>query len=245
VVEGPGAASGEVRQRWRIAFARGEPLLDLGQPGIAVQWQDAFRQAGLPVAMSQARSPRPRLVYAAPLPVGMPAEHELLDATLAARVPMTSVRAGLAAALPPGLDLVDLFDVWIGASALTTALTAADYRVAIAQVSRPLVDEACRRLLAADALPRERVKGEGRAIHYDLRPLVLSVAIAETSSGSTPDGRVVVRMRLRHEQDRGIGRPDEVLLALAEVASRELDPAVVVRERLWTADELPDEPPGV
>ena len=225
----PGAPSSEIRQRWRIAFARGAPILDLGPSAVAALWEEAFGRAGLPVAMSQARSPRPKLVSAAPLPVGMPAEHELLDATLAARVPRFAVGSSLAAVLPAGLSVVDLFDVWTGAPALTAALSAADYRVAVAGAPSAILADGCTRLLAARALPRERVKGEGRAIRYDLRPLILSL-------GMTGDD---LRMRLRHEQERGIGRPDEVIRALGEAIGAPLEPVTVVRERLWTADELP------
>lgn len=229
MADAPGGPSSETRQRWRIAYARSEPILDLGPSALAALWEEAFGRSGLPVAVSQARTPRPKLTSAAPLPVGMPAEHELLDAILAARVPRSTVRSSLAAVLPAGLSLVDLFDVWTGAPALTAALAAADYRVAISGPPSTLLGDGCASLLAARALPRERAKGEGRVIQYDLRPLILGLEVAG-------DG---LRMRLRHEQERGIGRPDEILLALAEAIGTTVEPGIVVRERLWTTDELP------
>ncbi len=228
MVDASGAASGEVRQRWRIAFARGEPILDLGPSALSALWEEAFGRAGLPVALSQGRNPRPKLAPAAPLPAGMPAEHELLDAILSARVPRSTVRSSLTAVLPAGLGLVDLFDVWTGAPALTAALAAADYRVAIAGPPAAIPADGCTRLLAARALPRERVKGEGKVVRYDLRPLILGLEVAGDD----------LRMRLRHEQERGIGRPDEVLLALAEAIGTPVETGIVIRERLWTVDEL-------
>ena len=42
-------------------------------------WERAFRRGEIPVATSEGFSPRPRLVFAAPLPLGMLAEHELAD----------------------------------------------------------------------------------------------------------------------------------------------------------------------
>ncbi len=230
MVDVPGAASGEIRQRWRIAFARDEPLLGLGQPGIASLWEESFRLAGLPVAMSQARNPRPRLAFAAPLPLGMPAEHELLDAVMGARLTIGTVRERLAGSLPAGLRLVDLFDVWTGEPALPATLAAADYRVPVRGESSGALGEVCQRLLTAPALQRERVKGEGSAIRYDLRPLILSLAVATPAP--------ILRMRLRHAQDGGIGRPDEVLLALEDLLGRQLEVGPTVRERLWTGDEL-------
>jgi radical SAM-linked protein len=246
VVEAPGSGTGESRQRWRVAFARGEPLLDLAQPEIATIWEEAFRGAALPVAMSQGQSPRPRLAFAAPLPIGMPAEHELLDAILGARVPLATVRESLSGIVPAGLRVVDLFDVWMGEPALPAALAAADYRVAVADPTSDALELASRRILATQALPRERIKGEGRTIRYDLRPLILSISVTGPTQlpgtgrapaiGPAPDP--LLRMRLRHAQDGGIGRPGEVLLALGEVLGRPVDAGTTIRERLWTADEL-------
>lgn len=232
MVDRPGGAQPEVRQRWRVAFARGEPLNALGQPELAELWDAAVRRAGLPVATSLGRNPRPRLVFAAPLPVWMPAEHDLFDVVLGARRPISEVRTDLEVGIPVGLRIVDLFDVWVGAPSLPAALTAADYRVTLAGVSPAIVADGCARLLAKRALPRERVKGEGRAVRYDLRPLLVRL-------DATDDG---LRMRVRHEQERGIGRPDEVILAIGEALDVALQPLTVVRERLWTADELPAVP---
>ena len=75
---------------------------------------------------------------------------------------------------------------------------------------------------------------------YDLRPLVLGL---EVGPGTGPSDGVplsaVVRMRLRHGQEGGAGRPDEVVLALGEHVRRDLIVASAIRERLLTSDELP------
>ena len=69
--------------------------------------------------MSAAATPRPRLSFAAPLPPGRAAEHDLADLVIGERWTAARVRALLEAALPAGFELVDLFDVWLGAPALT------------------------------------------------------------------------------------------------------------------------------
>src|SRR5664279_1154511 len=101
----------EAVQRWRIAFRRVSPALDLGPPEIARAWEIALEAAGVPVLMSAAAKPRPRLTFAAPLPPGRIAEHDLADVVLAERWPLARLRGALSAALPAGLEVVDLYDV--------------------------------------------------------------------------------------------------------------------------------------
>ena len=51
-------------------------------------------------------------------------------------------------------------------------------------------------------------------IAYDLRPFVDDVEVAE------PDGAPVVRMTLRHDPEKGVGRPEELLAALGEAVGQ-------------------------
>jgi radical SAM-linked protein len=210
----------------------------------------------VPVSMSEGFNPRPRLVFAAPLPLGMLAEHELADLVLAERLTMPNLRERLARCLPPGYAVTDLFDVWVGAPALAPQLVAADYRVTLLGVEASALAAAVERLLAAESLPRTRAK-ENRTIRYDLRPL-----IHELRAGGGP--AATLWMRLRHSQAGGTGRADEVVSVLAdEVGLRsswgggdedvgggvaqpavadgnlQLEAVTPVRERLWLVGEVP------
>jgi radical SAM-linked protein len=226
----------EAVQRWRIAFRRGEPALDLRPPEIARAWEGALIAAGLPVVMSAAATPRPRLSFAAPLPPGRVAEHDLADLVIGERWTAARVRALLDASLPPGFELVDLFDVWLGAPALTAVLNAMGYRAVVTGAGPLGVAGAVGALLAADRLHRSRSKGSERSVTYDLRPLIVGLA---ANPGPIVTEQTIVRMILRSSSDGPSGRPDEVVLALGEVLGAQLEVAELVRERLWTADEIP------
>jgi radical SAM-linked protein len=219
----------EAVQRWRIAFRRGSPALDLGPPEIVRAWETALEVAGVPVLMSAAAKPRPRLTFAAPLPPGRIAEHDLADVVLAERWPLPRLRGALSAALPAGLEVVDLYDVWLHAPSITAVLNAMSYRATVSGVPAADLGLAAGTLLAADRLDRTRTKGAEQRQSYDLRPLILGLA----ANGG------VVRMALRTSSDGPSGRPDEVLLALGEAAGHPLELVELVRERLWTADEVP------
>ena len=103
--------------------------------------------------------------------------------------------------------------------------------------------EAARRLLTASSLPRTRDKG-GQRVAYDLRPLLADVSVIEVPV-STPDdlagpaaserSLVQLRIRVRYDPERGVGRPEEVLAALAAIAGVELAFEALVRERVILA----------
>jgi radical SAM-linked protein len=194
-------------------------------------WTAAFESAGLPVARTEGDRPRPRISFAAPLPVGMAAEAELIDIVLVERWPAWRVRDALAPRLPEGWRLVELSDVWLAGPPLAGRVAAADYRIELA--GRPDVaslDRAAEEILAADRLPRERLKGTG-AVPYDLRPLLIDVAVRRGPP-------VVITTRTRFHPELGTGRPEEVLAALGDRLGTALEAMAIVRERLLLVDDL-------
>lgn len=180
--------------------------------------------SGLPVVLSGTRSPRPRLVFAASLPAGAGAEADLADLLLHQARPVWDVRVRLLDHLPGGVELVDLFDVWLGEPALPALVVAADWQVRLVE-PQPASDlaAAAAQIMAATTLPRERPRGTA-AGSYDLRPLV------EHIEAPGPAGEVSIRTRFHPE--RGVGRPDEVVRALAERLGQPLTIGRLVRSRL-------------
>lgn len=230
----PGAVlrPAEVRQRWRLTFRRRADAPLLTSKEAISAWESGLAGSGLPIAGMELPTARGRLVFGAPLAPGMPAERELLDLFLVARWPVARVRDALDAALPPGHEIVDLHDVWLGEPPLQGQVAAAEYRVRVhAGAGRPLAPDAlqaaCVRLAAASTLPRVRDKG-GRAIPYDLRPLVG----AASATGIDPDGQALLQIRTCHDPERGVGRPEEVVAALSDLLHEPLRVVDIVRERL-------------
>jgi len=223
-------------QRWRIAFRRDAPALELGPAEIARSWEGALIAAGVPLVMSAAATPRPRLSFAAPLPPERPAEHDLADVVIGDRWTAARLRSVLESALPAGFELVELFDVWLGAPALTSVLNAMSHRALVCGADPLEVLAAAETLLLADRLDRTRSKGAERSVQYDLRPLIVGLAAIP---GPAATEQTIVRMILRTSSDGPSGRPDEVILALGEILGVSLEVTELVRERLWTADETP------
>lgn len=221
----------EFVQRWRIVFRRVAGSDAVAQRDVTEAWQAGLEASGLPDR---------RLVIGAPLPAGMTAERELADLWLSSRLSVADVRPAVAGSLPPGLELVDLYDVWVGEPALPGRVIASDYRICLgADVDQDVLESGARTLMASSSLPRERVKGE-RRIAYDLRPLV-----GRIGPFAARDGATHVDVRVLHLTDQGVGRPEEVVAALADAAGRPLTIASIVRTAVVLADELGSDDAGL
>ncbi len=222
------------RQRWRLVLARSADAPTQTQRDLAEAWEAAITGAGLPLARTEGATARPRISFGAPLTVGMAADGELIDVVLTERLPVWQVREALTAVLPDGWRLVDLQDVWLLGPPLAGRVAAADYRIELAGAEDGEVvalETACRDLLAARRIERERTKGTG-VVTYDLRPLVIDVRVV--SSGPP----VVLRTRTRFHPELGTGRPEEVVAALATLLGANVEAATIVRERLLLAEDL-------
>jgi radical SAM-linked protein len=221
--------TGPAVQRWRVAYRRVGAAAELAQRDASSSLQQALVVSGLPIAMTTASTPRPRIMLGPPMPVGMIAAEEVVDLFLIERQRRHVVRERLGRALPSGHELLDLHDVWIGARSLASSVTAADYRALLTGASpEDALASAIAELMQADRIDRRRERGGDRST-YDLRPFIEGLHLTRTGAEG-----VVVEMRLGIDQQRGIGRPEEVLAELRERTGLPLDPAgPIVRGRLY------------
>lgn len=189
-----------------------------------------MRATGLPVAGLDADPPRPRLLHGPPLADGMAGERELIDIILVERLSIAEVRARLVPHLPPGIALVDLHDVWLGGPSIAADATGAVYRVEIAgPIDEPVLRTAADGLIEASTLPRSRPKGD-RSVDYDLRPLLRDIVVV---AGEPP----ALEIEVRFSPSLGVGRPEEVVAALAERLGSPLSVLKTARLRLVLAGD--------
>jgi len=225
------------RQRWQLLFARREPALRIRQAELLNEFERAFREAGLPLAHTNAIRPRPRLKFAANLPVGIELRGEILEAYFDDLVPIGKIQAATAL-LPEGIEVLDAREVWHGFPSAASQLRAAEYEIDV-RGDGQLRDEALRgavvRILAAPRLVGQRRRGESErrvdAGARDLRPLVEDVEILEVDE---EEHRARLRMVLRLDAS-GAGRPEDVVRAL----DLSLKPGPAVRTRLVFVDTPP------
>jgi radical SAM-linked protein len=162
-------------------------------------FERALRRAAVPMAYSSGFSPHPRISYPNASPTGAASEAEYLEIGLAAACDPEKVRDALDAALPLGLDVVEVVVARPGA--LAEELTGSRWQVDLAGLSSARLQAARDEFLARDVVLVERMTKNGMR-GFDARAAVVAL--------EAEDGRLT--MTLAHQVP--LVRPDDVLAGL-------------------------------
>ena len=205
--------------RLRARFNRSEPVKYISHLDIIRLWQRAFRRAGLELAYSEGFNPHPRLSLAAPLPLGVTSEAELMDVFTVKSVSPQSLMSMVNCQLPPGIEITQACHVPLELPSLQSQVRLADYLVSV-KGDVGGVSQAIESLLQKETLPWQHQRDTGTR-NYDLRALIDDLWL-----GGWRDGGGEIGMRLVCSVS-GSGRPEQVVKALG------LDePVAVHRTRL-------------
>jgi len=160
------------------------------------------------MAYSEGFSPHPRISLAAPLPVGVTSEAELMDVVVQKVVSPYFFMQNTKPQLPRGMEVFEVLQVPLTAPSLQSQAQFIDYRVS--DRSDRTADEirgAITAMLQAEKLPWHHMRDTGPR-YYDLRPLIEDLSLV-----SWQDHVFTLGMRLRCDA-HGTGRPEQVTAAL-------------------------------
>jgi radical SAM-linked protein len=202
-------------QRLRVRYAKRGRLRFTSHRDFGRAFERAVRRAGLPVAFSSGFSPHPRISYANASPTGAASEAEYLEIALVEERDPSQVRAALDAALPPGLDVVEV--VVASGGALADGLEAGVWDVELVGVPPEVAQAAVDAFLARDSVEVERMTKRG-VRSFDCRGAVvrLSVRDARASDEAGVASYAILEVVVRHGQPSV--RPDDILAGLREVS---------------------------
>jgi radical SAM-linked protein len=198
-------------QRLRVRFAKRGRLRFVSHRDFQRAFERALRRAEVPIAYSQGYTPHPKISYAGAAPTGAASEAEYLEMALTQSCAPDAVRVGLDAALPPGLDVLEVVEAAPGS--LADRLHASVWQVRLPGVPVDRAEDAVRALLAEPVVEVERLTKNGVRT-LDARAAVLAVAVSPDPSSSGPCA--ILDVVVRHGTPTV--RPDDVLAGLRRVA---------------------------
>jgi radical SAM-linked protein len=205
-----------ILQRLRVRYAKRGRLRFTSHRDFGRAFERAVRRAGVPIAFSSGFSPHPRISYAGAASTGSASEAEYLEIALTHRCDPDVVRADLDAALPDGLDVVDVVEVDGGS--LADQLEASLWTVQLPGVEPGVAQAAVDQFLAAQVVEVERMTKRGLR-RFDTRAAVVSLR-CETGDAQNRQEYdrpcAILHMVVRHGTPSV--RPDDVLAGLREVA---------------------------
>jgi len=194
--------------RLRIKLSRGEEIKFISHLDIIRLWERALRRAQIPLAYSEGFSPHPRISLAAPLPVGVTSEAELMDILVTKHVSPHWFTTATSLQLPPGMEILGVYQIALTMPSLQSQVRYAEYGVKVeTEKNAKDVESAIFNLLSLEHLPWHHQRDTGQR-NYDLRTLIDDLWLVDYCHSYAKIG-----MRLRCDSS-GSGRPEQVALAL-------------------------------
>jgi radical SAM-linked protein len=191
---------------------------------IARAVERGVRRAGLPVAHSAGFSPHPKISYSGGAPTGAASEAEFLELSLTARLDPDAVRAELDAALPAGIDVIEVADLAVVQPPL---LEASAWKVVLPGVTAQAAAQAVEAFLAAAHAEVDRLTSNGIR-RLDTRAGVVSLELDRRATAEGGPGCAILRMVVRHLTPAV--RPEDILAAFRAMSGLEpSSPPVVTR----------------
>lgn len=219
----PGPAPLPAVQRLAVRYAKRGRMRFASHRDIARAVERGVRRAGLPVAHSAGFSPHPKISYSGGAPTGAASEAEYLEISLTEGLDPGTVRDRLDAALPDGIDVIEVADV---AVAPPPRLEASEWQVVLPGVAPAAAASAVEVFLAAAHAEVERLTSNG-VRRLDTRAAVVSVAL-ERAAVVGDQECAKLRLVVRHLTPAV--RPEDILVALRRMSGLEpLSPPIVTR----------------
>ena len=206
-----------------VRYAKRGKMRFASHRDVARAFERGVRRAGLPIAYSAGFSPHPKISYVGGAPTGVASEAEYLSLALTARQAETQVCQRLDAALPDGIDVIEVTEETPGTP--KGGLEASEWRVVLPGVSPAAAEQAVARFLTLGEAPVERLTDKG-VRRLDARAAVVEMNVIDADEiAADPDGgdRVattghkdcaILRMVVLHTAPAV--RPDDVLTALRD-----------------------------
>ncbi len=201
---------------------------------IARAVERGVRRAGLPVAHSAGFSPHPKISYSGGAPTGAASEAEFLEISLTAAVDPGVFAGQLDAALPEGIDVIEVSDL---AVAPAPRLEASEWQVVLPGVAPADAARAAEAFMAAAHAEVDRLTSNG-VRRLDTRAGVVALEVDRRATADEQQGCAILRMVVRHLTPAV--RPEDILVALRDSSALvPSSPAVVTRlaQRPLVADD--------
>jgi radical SAM-linked protein len=192
---------------------------------IARAVERGVRKAGLPVAYSAGFSPHPKISYPGGAPTGTASEAEYLELSLTGSCVPAEVAGRLDAALPDGIDVIEVTE--LGEHAEAPRLEASVWEVMLPGIAPAEAARAASAFLAAPSVEVDRLTSKGIR-RLDARAAVVTLDLDQRAGADHRAGCAILRMVVR--QMTPVVRPDDILAALGRMSALEpSSPPLVTR----------------
>lgn len=196
-----------VRDKVRIRFRKAGDLRLISHHDLMRCFERMLRRAAIPYHATQGFNPKPRLVFALSLPLGVVGLREIAELELDEELPLDDLQQRLTQVAPPGLEILSLERI----TPKTTAhVCQVRYRLPLPADRLASLPERIAAVLAAPECWIERTRPQPR--RFDARPyldglrlapLALEMDLRVTPTGSVRPDEVLELLGVRDLLDQG------------------------------------------
>jgi radical SAM-linked protein len=191
----------------RIRFRKAGDLRLVSHHDLMRCFERMLRRADLPFHTTQGFNPKPRLVLALSLALGIVGHEEVAELELNHELPPEEIHTRLAKQAPPGMEILSVRRIAPGTTAHVSRVR---YRIALSPHHVAGLPECVAALLAANELWVERTRPQPRRVNLrpyleqiEVYPNALEIVIRVTPTGSARPEEVLVLLGLRDVLDAG------------------------------------------
>lgn len=183
----------------RFQFKRGEELKYIGHLDVMRLFERAFKRSKIPLTHSQGFNPRPHIVFAQPMPLGLSSDGEFADVELEKSYEPDEFIAKINAALPGGIRVLDAKEKTCKTNTMGL-VESASYRIDFKVSEINNIEEIISNVLNSERIIvlKKTKRGEKE---FDIRPLIYEL------SGDISDGKGFFTVMLGAGQDSNV-RPE-------------------------------------
>jgi len=195
----------------RFRFERGEELKFIGHLDILRLFERAFKRSGLPVAHSQGFNPRPQIIFAQPMPLGLTSSGEFADVEINGEYDPAEFMRKLNSSLPSGLQLLEARER-INKTNLMGIIEAARYNITFSFEEQRIsnINTLVEKILSEETINVTKKTKSGEK-EINIRPLIYEL------SGNINDSTGEFEVLLGAGQDNNV-RPDLFLNGVSSIA---------------------------
>jgi radical SAM-linked protein len=165
----------------RVRFARKGSLTYIGHLDMMRTFERSIRRSGLPLLHSQGYNPRPMLVFALPLGVGIQTVDDYVDIYLSEPIEPEAVLTMLQPYLPPDLSVLAADSLPESVGSIMAIVTTARYIF-----RAPGIRDAVDRLMQQSEIIVEKMS-KGQKRNVDIRSLILNTENTEEMDPDTAE----------------------------------------------------------
>ncbi|NJN76252.1 MAG: TIGR03960 family B12-binding radical SAM protein [Synechococcaceae cyanobacterium RL_1_2] len=229
-------------QKFRVWFGKQGDMRLVSHLDLVRLFDRAVRRASIPITFTNGFHPGPRTSIANALSLGMTSSGEILDMELKEAMTLEEFQRKLADQLPQDLPIYQVEEIDVKSPSATRLLDRAEYQLILTVEEQPspsMTEESWQswisQVLAADAIPWEKVTKSGKKKAINLRDRLFDLSLVTFN----PDtGNATINYVGSCRNDGTLLSPDQLAIALETVTGYKFNLISAHRCRLILGDAI-------